>query len=126
MADDGPAFQSAPAAQHADDHDGKLNTQAPPMVSRKSTLTKSAFDYNITGYGGTDTPMTFGTNPRASKIMPDLDEYFVRPNCPETTAKGVGRMKANCGCCNRLAHEISKNTPNSHIGCKCTAASSHA
>ena len=82
MAEDGPAWQSAPVAQHADDHDGKLDTQARPIqnVSRKSTLSKSAFDYNITGYGGSDTPMT--TNNRASRIMPDLDEYFV---CPETT-----------------------------------------
>ncbi|TVY22813.1 UPF0187 protein, partial [Lachnellula hyalina] len=87
MAEDGPAWQSAPVAQHADGHDGKLDTQARPIqnVSRKSTLSKSAFDYNITGYGGSDTPMT--TNNRASRIMPDLDEYFVGPRDLEKHSK---------------------------------------
>ncbi|TVY40075.1 UPF0187 protein [Lachnellula occidentalis] len=86
MAEDGPTFQSAAAAHHADDHDGKLNTQAPPIknVSRKSTLTKSAFDYNITGYGGSDTPMTFATHNKAGKT---LDEYFVGPRDLEKHSK---------------------------------------
>ncbi|TVY88649.1 UPF0187 protein [Lachnellula willkommii] len=89
MAEDGPAVQSAPVAEHADNHDGLLNSQDAPIqnVSRKSTLTKSAFDYNITGYGGSDTPMTHGTNHRASKIMPDLDEYFVGPRDLEKHSK---------------------------------------
>jgi len=82
MADEAPASQAANGAAHtAGDHDVDHNDRVPGIhnVSRKSTLTKSAFDYNVTGHGGggADTPMTFGTH-RHSRMMPDLDEYFVR------------------------------------------------
>ena len=82
MAEEGPAVQPGAGAHHAAGEDTQLNTNIPPVqnVSRKSTLSKSAFDYNISGHGGADTPMTFGTNNRNSKIMPDLDEYFVSLN----------------------------------------------
>lgn len=81
MADEAPAAQSGGNAHLTPgDHDA-THQIIPPMhnTSRKSTLTKSAFDFQVAS--GTETPMTFGTHNRNrdSRIMPDLDEYFVCP-----------------------------------------------
>jgi hypothetical protein len=97
MADEAPASQVANGAAHtAGDHDVDHNDRIPTIHngSRKSTLTKSAFDFNVTGHSGTDTdtPMTFGTH-RHSKMMPDLDEYFVYLPILENQGKLVEELE---------------------------------
>ncbi|TVY59713.1 UPF0187 protein [Lachnellula suecica] len=91
MADDAPATSGAAGgAVHTagDDHDiHHLVPQQLQNVSRRSTLTKSAFDYTIAVQtGGANTPMSAATN-RHSRIMPDLDEYFVGPRDLEKHSK---------------------------------------
>lgn len=79
MADDaGMASGSAAAAHTAHGIDGDHEQAVPPIhnMSRKSTYSKSAYDFNVSDLGGAATPMTFNTH-RNSRIMPDLDEYFV-------------------------------------------------
>lgn len=76
---------------HGLDAEHPIFVPPPPSrnISRKSTISKSAYDYDFhhSGHGtGAATPMTYNTH-RNSKIMPDLDEYFVGPRDTEKHSK---------------------------------------
>ena len=74
MADEGGAnHNSGGPGAPAEHHNSDLPKQAQfNAASRKSTLTKSAFDVNAASYGGTSTPMGTG------RESIDLTDYFVR------------------------------------------------
>lgn len=85
MADEGGAGAGAQGASTGGDaghHDTGLTPQFLNNASRKSTLTKSAFDVNSRSFVGTDTPVT-ATGRESIELM----DYFVGPRDLEKHSK---------------------------------------
>jgi hypothetical protein len=114
MADEGGAHTTGGGAGVPADHHNSDIPQPKQFndSSRKSTLTKSAFDVNAASYGGTSTPMGTG------RESIDLTDYFVR-------LLSIRSCKDQFSQLHRLALEIWTDIQSFHILCGCTEVCCH-